>query len=78
MGQNSTYNGNGDAYITKVRADGLSLEYSGFLGGTAGDYGLSIAVNQAGEAAVAGATDSGDYPLWELTTRLMRAAGRPF
>ena len=63
VGPDSTYNGNGDAYITKVRADGLSLEYSGFLGGTAGDYGLSIAVNQAGEAAVAGATDSGDYPL---------------
>jgi len=29
----------------------------------AGDYGLSVAVNQAGEAVVAGATDSSDYPL---------------
>ncbi len=63
VGPDSTYNGNGDAYITKVKADGLSLEYSGFLGGMAGDYGLSIAVNQAGEAVVAGATDSSDYPL---------------
>jgi len=63
VGPDTSYNGGGDAYVAKVKADGSSLEYSGFLGGVAGDYGLSIAVNTAGEAVVTGATDSSDFPL---------------
>jgi hypothetical protein len=63
VGPDTSYNGGGDAFVAKVKADGSSLEYSGFLGGLSGDFGLSIAVNRAGEAVVAGATDSGDFPL---------------
>ncbi|MDD8019584.1 MAG: SBBP repeat-containing protein [Acidobacteriota bacterium] len=62
-GPDTTYNGGGDAYLAKVKADGSSLVYAGFLGGGLGDFGLSVAVNSAGEAVVAGATDSSDFPL---------------
>ncbi|HRD01067.1 MAG TPA: fibronectin type III domain-containing protein [Candidatus Saccharicenans sp.] len=63
VGPDTSYNGGGDAYVAKVKADGSALDYSGFLGGAAGDFGLSIAVNKAGEAVVVGATDSSDFPL---------------
>jgi hypothetical protein len=47
-----------DAFVTKLSADGQQLRYSSFLGGTAEDQGLGIAVDRAGAAHVAGSTDS--------------------
>ncbi|MBZ5504002.1 MAG: SBBP repeat-containing protein [Acidobacteriia bacterium] len=54
--------GSGDAFVTKLSKDGKFLIYSTFLGGSATDQGSAIAVNKFGEAYVAGATASIDFP----------------
>jgi hypothetical protein len=53
---------NGDAFVTKLNGPGSALTYSTFLGGTSGDEGDDIAVDNAGNAYVTGRTVSGDYP----------------
>ena len=60
-----SYNGSGDAFATRTRfnGSGSALAYSTFLGGTANDAGLAIAVNENGTTAhVTGSTDSADFP----------------
>ena len=52
----------GDAFVTKLQADGRTLSYSTFLGGSHGDGGSGIAVNGAGEASVTGITTSSNFP----------------
>ncbi len=52
-----------DAFVTKLSADGTSLLYSTYLGGSGGDSGAGIAVDQAGSAYVAGLTDSANLPV---------------
>ena len=60
VGPDLTYNGGlYDAFVAKVNAQGTALVYCGYIGGSGGlDYGCSIAVDAAGNAHVAGATDS--------------------
>jgi uncharacterized repeat protein (TIGR01451 family) len=53
----------GDAFVTKLSADGGSLVYSTYLGGSSLDQGLGIAVGADGSAYVAGLTDSTDFPV---------------
>jgi hypothetical protein len=55
-------NGDSDAFVTKFSADGSTLIYSTFLGGGNEDYGNAIAVDSAGNAYVAGTTNSVDFP----------------
>ena len=50
-----------DAFVTRLNADGTALVYSTFLGGSATDTGLGIALNAANEAFVTGRT-SDDFP----------------
>jgi hypothetical protein len=61
----------GNAFITKLTANGSGLVYSTYLGGTgnaalpqyrAGDVGNWIAVDAAGNAYVTGYTTSSDFP----------------
>ncbi|MGH2628277.1 MAG: SBBP repeat-containing protein, partial [Anaerolineales bacterium] len=54
--------GNGDAFISKLAANGTALVYSTYLGGTAADRARGIAVDGAGAAYVTGRTDSTDFP----------------
>jgi hypothetical protein len=54
----STANGEKDAFVVKVSADGSSFEYAGFLGGDANDSAHGIAVDAAGNAYVTGTTVS--------------------
>jgi hypothetical protein len=66
-GANDTsYNGGGawpdDVFVCKLSADGTTLQYSTFLGGSSSDEGLAIALDQAGNSHVAGSTDSSDFP----------------
>jgi hypothetical protein len=61
-GPDLTYNGGGDVFVTRVKAAGTGLQYSGFLGGTASDSGAGIAVDAGGDAYVTGTTVSPDYP----------------
>jgi len=61
---NNAIQGTSDAFVTKLSADGTSLVYSTFLGGSgANDSGNAIAVDGSGKAYVAGATDSADFPM---------------
>lgn len=56
-------NGSGDAYVTKLNATGSALEYSTYIGGaTAGDSGLAIAIDGTDSAYVTGSTASTDFP----------------
>ena len=53
-----------NAFVTKLNAAGSSLVYSTFLGGDGyRDAGNSIAVDSAGNAYVAGQTDSTNFPV---------------
>lgn len=48
----------GDTFVAKVSADGGSLVYCGFIGGSAIDYAYAIAVDLSGNAYVVGDTTS--------------------
>lgn len=52
-----------DAFVCKVNATGSALLYSTYLGGKENDLGFGVAVDAAGNAYVAGATMSSDFPL---------------
>ena len=56
------FRGPTDAFITKVSPNGAHLVYSTHLGGRADDEGQGIAVDSAGNAYVAGHTESPDFP----------------
>jgi hypothetical protein len=61
-------NGSYDAIVSKLNSDGTRLAYSSYLGGGGsgsqyGQYGTSIALDGYGNAYVAGATDSNDFPV---------------
>jgi len=53
----------GYGFVSKLSVDGSALVYSTFLTGSCGSNGLSLAVNPAGEAIVAGYTTSPDFPV---------------
>jgi hypothetical protein len=54
----------GDAFIAKVDATGESLLYATFLGGSSGaEIVFDIAVDDAGNAYLAGSTESDDFPV---------------
>ena len=55
-------NGNTDAFVLKLNPTGTALVYSTFLGGTANDSGLGIALDGANNAYVYGSTSSADFP----------------
>ena len=60
-GPDPTYNGGyWDAFVAKVRANGSGLIYCGYIGGSANDSGLDIAVDGSGAVYVTGETKSSD------------------
>jgi hypothetical protein len=63
-GASNTLTGTANAFVTKIAADGSSLVYSIYIGGTGtnGDSGNAIAVDASGDAFVAGGTTSSDFP----------------
>jgi hypothetical protein len=62
-GSGLTYNGDIDAFVAKVNADGTELVYSGHIGGWNWDTGKGIAVDGSGNAYVTGWTFSDDLPV---------------
>jgi len=54
--------GRGDAFVTKLSANGQTVVYSTYLGGSGDDGGGGIAVDSAGNATVTGSTSSADFP----------------
>jgi uncharacterized protein (TIGR03437 family) len=53
----------GDAFVTKLNPAGNQLIYSTYLGGSLDDIGTAITVDGAGNAYVAGATASPNFPI---------------
>jgi hypothetical protein len=56
------FRGPTDAFVTKFNPSGSALIYSTFLGGTADDEAMGIAVDAAGSAYVTGHTESLNFP----------------
>lgn len=52
-----------NAFVTKFSADGQSLVFSTFLGGTANDVAEGIALDPDGRACVTGNASSADFPI---------------
>lgn len=52
-----------DVFVLKLGSTGAGLEYSTYWGGSADDYGDSIAVDDGGRVYVAGSTQSEDFPV---------------
>lgn len=55
-------NGN-DAFATKLSPDLATLVWSTYLGGSAGDTGMDLAIDAAGNAYLTGVAQSTDFPL---------------
>ncbi|MCX7108532.1 MAG: SBBP repeat-containing protein, partial [Proteobacteria bacterium] len=64
-GPDLTFNGNLEAFIVKVNAEGTGLVYAGYIGGNLDDDGASIAVDGLGNAYVTGGTcsDQTSFPV---------------
>jgi hypothetical protein len=58
----TSFNNSGDAFVTKLSADGTVPVYSTFLGGSAFDVGRGIAIDRTGGAYVTGSTFSTAFP----------------
>ena len=55
-----------DGFVTKLSADGRTLVYSTYLGGSSYDFIRDIAVDTAGLAWVTGNTESADFPVTDF------------
>ncbi|MBN1667314.1 MAG: SBBP repeat-containing protein [Anaerolineales bacterium] len=58
VGPYLTYSGNDDVFVAKVKADGTSLIYAGYIGGSEHDDSRGIQVDTAGNAYIVGTTYS--------------------
>jgi hypothetical protein len=65
--------GENDAFVAKLSADGQTVVYATFLGGGDADWAEDIAVDDAGNAYVAGTTYSKNFPT--TSTALQRKYG---
>ena len=59
----TAYGGGGDAFVAELSADGSSLVYSSYLGGSAQDTAQALAVDSSGNAYLTGSTQSSDFPI---------------
>jgi Beta-propeller repeat/Abnormal spindle-like microcephaly-assoc'd, ASPM-SPD-2-Hydin len=59
----SALSGSADAFLTKFSADGSSILYSTYLGGSTSQFANSVSVDPAGEAVIAGVAQSTDFPM---------------
>jgi hypothetical protein len=58
----SSFNGDYEAFVTKLNTSGSALVYSTYLGGSEADYGYGIAVDGDGNAFVTGSLESNNFP----------------
>jgi len=73
-----SYRGKTDAFVVKLAPDGSSLIYSSYLGGKGADHGYAVAVDIFGNAYVAGATNSQDFPTENPTQPARRGSNDAF
>jgi len=57
----TTNEGGGDVFVTKLNATGTALVYSTYIGGSGSEVGYGIAVDGSGYAYVTGSTSSTNY-----------------
>ena len=57
------YDGDGDAFVSKLNLSNAALVYSTFLGGSSVDEAEQIVLDANGNAAIAGYTVSSDFPI---------------
>lgn len=62
-GGGTPHAGGWDAFVSRLRPDGSGLVFSTLVGGSASEFAYAVAVDPAGGAVVAGATNSGDFPV---------------
>ncbi len=62
-GFDTSYNGNADAFLTRLNTAGSALVYSTFLGGTGEDQERSLAVSSLGNVYLTGYTVSTNFPV---------------
>lgn len=65
----------GDAFVTKLNAEGSALDYSTYLGGSEGDEGKGIAVDATGSAYVTGLSQSTNFPTSNAIQRTKAGVG---
>jgi hypothetical protein len=58
----SSLAGGQDAFVAQVAADGRSLHYSTFWGGSDWDHGYGLAINSSTQLYITGQTLSADFP----------------
>lgn len=58
-----TLGGTSDAFVSRLSGDGQTLKASRYLGGSADDVAYGLAVDSSGNAFVAGATRSTNFPV---------------
>lgn len=58
----TSFAGESDAYVTKLRPSGKALAYSTYFGGTATERGLGLALDGSGAPILTGLTSSVDFP----------------
>ena len=57
-----TNNGGNDGFVTKLSADGSTLIYSTYIGGSGHDFGMAIGIDGVGNTYVTGYTYSSNFP----------------
>jgi hypothetical protein len=57
------YSGGGDAFLSRLDLNAMTLTYSTFLGGSGQDQATKILVDPTGHLAITGYTLSGDFPV---------------
>ena len=67
-----------DAFVTRLNASGSALSYSTYLGGSASDAGLGIAVDGGNNAYVVGSTSSTNFPTASAVQASAGGAGDAF
>lgn len=68
-----TYGGNGDGFITRVTANGSGLIHSTYLGGSALENLVGLALGPGSDIIAVGTTSSTDYPLTSNATQVANA-----
>lgn len=61
--QLSPFGGLGDAFVTKLTAEGNAIVYSNFIGGSAYEAGSAITIDANGYACIIGQTESPNFPV---------------
>lgn len=59
----SSHSGGSDAFCTRIAADGSSIDFSSYLGGSGSDRGWTIESSRDGRVFIAGVTGSEDFPV---------------